>query len=51
MLNLTFQRGKEIAQLKPRLKILVNESNEERIIQTGTLNLRKQCYGIKINFF
>ena len=27
-------RGEEFAQLKPRLGILVNESNEERIIQT-----------------
>ena len=30
--------GEEFAQLKPRLGILVYESNEERIIQTGNCN-------------
>ena len=30
--------GKEFAQLKPRLGILVYESNEEQIIQTGNCN-------------
>ena len=36
---LTTPHGEEFAQLKPRLGILVYESNEERIIQTGNCNL------------
>ena len=35
---LTTPHGEEFAQLKPRLGILVYESNEERIIQTGNFN-------------
>ena len=35
---LTTLDGEEFAQLKPRLGILVYESNEERIIQTGNCN-------------
>ena len=36
---LTTPHGEEFAQLKPRLGILVYESNEERIIQIGNCNL------------
>ena len=36
---LTTTHGEEFAHLKPRLGILVYESNEERIIQTGNCNL------------
>jgi len=35
---LTTPHGEEFAQLKPRLEILVYESNEERIIQIGNCN-------------
>jgi len=35
---LTVPHGKKFAQLKPCLGILVYESNEERIIQTGDFN-------------
>ena len=35
---LTTPHVEEFAQLKPRLGIQVNESNEERIIQTGNFN-------------
>ena len=36
---LTTPHGEEFDQLKPRLGILVYESNEERIIQTGIFYL------------
>ena len=36
---LTIPHGEEFTRLKPRLGILINESNEERIIQTGNRNL------------
>jgi len=35
---LTTPHGKEFARSKPRLGILVSESNEERIIKTGNCN-------------
>ena len=35
---LTTLYGEKFAQLKPRLGVLVYESNEERIIQTGNCN-------------
>jgi len=36
---LTTPNGKEFAELKPSLGILVYESNEKRIIQIGNCNL------------
>ena len=41
---LTTPHGEEFAQLKPCLGILVYESKEERIIQTGNCNLIENLY-------
>ena len=40
---LTVPHGEKFAQLKPCLGILVYESNEERIIQTGDFNFSENC--------